>query len=54
MDIRGYVALAVDGPSGTVTAEADTGHGNREANMVDFALAALNLLRQTIEDKARI
>ncbi|KAK7745179.1 hypothetical protein SLS62_009892 [Diatrype stigma] len=50
----GYVALAVDGPSGTVTAEVETGHGNREANMVEFTLAVLNLLKQTIEGKARI
>lgn len=51
---RGYVALAVDGPNGTVTAEVETGHGNREHNMVEFAVAALKLLKQAIEDKARI
>ena len=45
---RGYVALAVDGPRGTVTAEADTGHGRRDENMVEFALAALKHLRDHI------
>ncbi|KAI1253871.1 hypothetical protein MGN70_004266 [Eutypa lata] len=50
----GYVALAVVGPNGTVTAEVETGHGNREQNMVEFAVAALKLLKQAIEDKARI
>lgn len=48
------MALAVDGPNGTVTAEVETGHGNREQNMVEFAVAALKLLKQAIEDKARI
>ena len=45
---RGYVALAVDGPQGTVTAEVETGHGRRDENMVEFALAALKHLRDHI------
>ena len=42
------MALAVDGPRGTATAEVDTGHGRRDENMVEFALAALKHLRDHI------
>ncbi len=48
------MALAVDGPHGTVTAEVETGHGKREENMVEFAVAALKFLKETIGNKANI
>ncbi|OCL11507.1 hypothetical protein AOQ84DRAFT_396184 [Glonium stellatum] len=51
----GYVALAVSSESGTTTREIETGlGGDREANMVQFALEALKLLRDVITDTAKL
>ncbi|MCJ1446586.1 MAG: hypothetical protein MMC23_007091 [Stictis urceolatum] len=44
----GYVALAVAGESGTVTREVDTGLEDRERNMVEFARAGLDLLKDCL------
>lgn len=47
---RGYVALAVARERGpTVTREVETGSNDREGNMVSFAEAGLELLRDVIE-----
>lgn len=49
-DCSGYVALAVTSPAGTVTREVDTGlGGDREANMLKFAVEGLTLLRDLIK-----
>ncbi|KAB2570450.1 putative competence damage-inducible protein [Lasiodiplodia theobromae] len=46
----GYVALAVTSAAGTVTREVDTGlDGDREANMLKFAVEGLTLLRDLIK-----
>jgi len=47
----GYVALAVASEHGpTLSTELDTGNGsNREQNMVDFAVKALELVKEAIE-----
>ncbi|KAF2455263.1 competence/damage-inducible protein-like protein cinA [Lineolata rhizophorae] len=51
----GYVALAVSAPGGTFTKEVETGLGtDREANMVAFAVAALELVRDVIRGEARL
>ena len=34
----------------TVTREAETGHAKRDENMVEFAGAALSLLRDTLKE----
>jgi len=47
----GYVALAVASEAGTLTREVETGHEVRERNMVDFAIAALQLLKDAIAGK---
>lgn len=52
---RGYVALAVATEGGTVTKEVDTGLGaDREANMVQFAVEALGLLREVLKGEAKL
>lgn len=51
---RGYVALAVARGEGITTAERETGlGGDRQANMVAFAVAALQLLLTVVNEKAR-
>ena len=51
----GYVALAVSSPSGTYTREVETGlAGDREGNMVAFAVAGLELLKEVVEGKAKL
>ncbi|EXJ80139.1 hypothetical protein A1O1_08281, partial [Capronia coronata CBS 617.96] len=45
----GYVALAVVGDKGTLSRDLDTGlGGDRQANMVAFAVEALHLLKEYI------
>ncbi|KAG9778563.1 hypothetical protein KCU88_g4286, partial [Aureobasidium melanogenum] len=44
---RGYVALAVVGENGALSKDLDTGlGGDRQANMVAFAVAALGLVKE--------
>ena len=51
----GYVALAVDCERGTFTKELDTGLGtDRVANMVQFAIEALTLLKEVISGDAKL
>ena len=52
---RGYVALAVATDRGTFTKELSTGLGtDREANMVQFAVEALILLKDVIKGDAKL
>ncbi|MCJ1439054.1 hypothetical protein MMC27_008445 [Xylographa pallens] len=47
----GYVALAVATANGTYTQEVETGlGGDREKNMIAFAIIALNFLKDIIND----
>lgn len=49
------MALAVAGIGGTITREVETGlGGDREANMVAFAVEALNLLRDVLKGDSRL
>ncbi|KAF2495313.1 competence/damage-inducible protein-like protein cinA [Lophium mytilinum] len=51
----GYVALAVTSAAGTVTREVETGlGGDREANMVRFAVEGLKLVRDVITGEAKL
>lgn len=51
----GYVALAVDCERGTFTREVKTGlGGDRVANMVQFAVEGLTLLRDVISGDAKL
>ena len=51
----GYVALAVDSERGCFTRELNTEHGtDRTANMIQFAIEALKLLKEVIEGKAKL
>jgi PncC family amidohydrolase len=51
----GYVALAVDSDKGTFTRELSTGLGeDRVANMVQFAVEALTLLRDVMNGSAKL
>ena len=51
----GYVALAVATPSGTYKKEISTGlGGDREGNMIAFAVEALTLLRDVIKGDAKL
>ena len=51
----GYVALAVSTERGTPTKEVETGlGGDREANMVAFAVEGLKLLRSVIQGEAKL
>lgn len=53
--IRGYVALAVASENGTASRELDTGlGGDRPANMIAFAIEALNLVKEVIQGNAKI
>lgn len=55
MKLSGYVALAVASEKGTFTRELSTGlGGDREANMVQFALEALKLLKEVIKGEAKL
>lgn len=52
---RGYVALAVATEKATSTKEAETGlGGDREGNMVAFAVEGLKLLRDVIKGNAKL
>lgn len=51
MTVRGYVALAVSTPNGTYTREIETGSGDREQNMVDFAGEAMKLVVDVLEGR---
>jgi hypothetical protein len=52
---RGYVALAVATQSGTYKKELSTGlGGDREGNMIAFAIEALTLLRDVIKGDAKL
>lgn len=52
---RGYVALAVATASGDYKKELSTGlKGDREANMVQFAVEALTLLRDVLKGDAKL
>jgi hypothetical protein len=49
------VALAVASPLGTFTREVDTGlGGNREANMVAFAVETLTLLLDVVKGDGKL
>lgn len=51
----GYVALAVDSDKGTFTKELNTELGpDRVANMVRFAVEALRLLKDVLQDEAKL
>ncbi|KAF1979668.1 putative competence/damage-inducible CinA family protein [Bimuria novae-zelandiae CBS 107.79] len=51
----GFVALAVAGEKGTETRELSTGlGGDREANMVKFAVEALKLVRDVIKGEGKL
>ncbi|KAJ9621647.1 hypothetical protein H2203_007136 [Taxawa tesnikishii (nom. ined.)] len=51
----GYVALAVDCEKGCFTREVETGlGGDRTANMVQFTLEGLRLLRDVINGEAKL
>ncbi|KAF2478099.1 competence/damage-inducible protein-like protein cinA [Lindgomyces ingoldianus] len=51
----GYVALAVASEKGTVTREVETGLGtDREANMVQFAVEGLKLVRDVIKEEGKL
>ena len=52
---RGYVALAVATEKETSTKEVETGlGGDREGNMVTFAVESLKLLKDVIKGNARL
>ena len=54
-EIRGYVALAVATEAGVYKRELSTGlGGDRESNMIAFAVEALTLLRDVIKQDARL
>ena len=51
----GYVALAVATENGVYKRELSTGlGGDREANMIQFAVEALGLLRDVIKGDAKL
>ncbi|KAK7727398.1 hypothetical protein SLS57_002870 [Botryosphaeria dothidea] len=51
----GYVALAVSSAAGTATREIETGlGGDREANMLKFAVEGLTLLRDVIKGDVKL
>ncbi|KAJ7809571.1 competence/damage-inducible protein-like protein cinA [Mycena olivaceomarginata] len=50
----GYVALAVAAEGGTVTREVETGKAEREGNMVVFAVAGLELVRDVVKGDAKL
>lgn len=52
---RGYVALAVATEKGTSTKEVETGlGGDREGNMVAFAVEGLKFLKDVIKGNAKL
>ena len=52
---RGYVALAVATEKGTYSREVETGlGGDREGNMIQFAVEGLTLLRDVIKGDAKL
>lgn len=53
-DPAGHAWLAVAGPDGQATRQVLTGDDDRQANMVAFAVAALELLTDTIGDPSTI
>ena len=49
-DAAGHACIAVTGPNGSeAVTTIETGHGDREANMRAFGLAALKLLNENLE-----
>ena len=48
-DAAGHTCLAVAGPAARVLT-LETGHGDREANMWEFARAALDLLHEAVKE----
>jgi nicotinamide mononucleotide (NMN) deamidase PncC len=50
----GYLALAVAGEGGKVTREVETGKAEREGNMVAFAVAGLELVRDVVKGDAKL
>ena len=55
LHFRGYVALAVATEKETSTKEAETGlGGDREGNMVAFAVEGLKLLKDVIKGNAKL
>lgn len=53
--LPGYVAIAVDSDSGTVSKDLNTGlGGDRVANMIRFAVEALTLLREVVRKRAEV
>ena len=52
---RGYVALAVATKDGSFTREIETGHGgDREANMLAFAVEALKMLKDVLDRDVKL
>jgi len=52
---RGYVAVAVSSAKGTYSKELDTKlGGDREGNMIQFAVEALILLRDVLRGDAKL
>ena len=53
--VRGYVAVAVATEKGTYTREVETGlGGDREGNMIQFAVEGLTLLRDVLKGDAKL
>lgn len=51
----GYVALAVASEKGSITREVDTGlGGDREGNMVQFAVEGLKLVKDVITGEKKL
>lgn len=51
----GYVALAVASKDATQKIDLDTGKGtDREANMLEFAVSALDLVKKFIAEQPRL
>lgn len=48
------MALAVATERGTYTRKVETGRGDREGNMVDFAVEGLKLLRDVMRGDAKL
>jgi len=53
-ECRGYVALAVSTEKGDFTREVEDLGSDREANMVNFAVEALKLLKDVIKGDAKL
>lgn len=51
----GYVALAIAHATGTMKIDLDTGKGtDREQNMLAFAVRALDLVKETIQNGQKL